>query len=1245
MARNRRRNTPPPAASAASSDDDQPVRKQFPLQVSQVPMDATFQEVRAAFDKVLKRLRDARPLKYTLELDAAEGHWKNGGGGVIYLDSEWDARHDILVKGQRVIFARVDESLTRALAIRPRFRIPDIPLAAKERKKEGLWQLRHEVRITAVQFGVVGRDQDSFSIEWEGDYNPDAPVGTSQRRFDDKPKQTAYLKFNEGRDDQNPRSVQIVIGGHSETNLYRITIPMIEIKTMVNAYDFGQPYIILELLNPPSFEMRLQHAPSTGDARADREKSWQRISHLDAAHERVVPFTSRALRLVLTRDETHLENFIQMSKWSLLPRLRQSRHSHISSGLELFSRHRLDRIDAMVKKLPWIVGFQCEALLRNCLLVPTELLALEDEISRLNRIDTKFAAEVLKLYIKLVPHISQRGESFDECLDRAERDTRKRGLDIELLPPRLDTFQCRHVRVTPTSFQLDGPYLEQSNRVIRFFGPEYNEYFLRVMFSDEGGSRFRIEFEVDNHEFVRERVGGILKKGLTVAGRRFSFLAYSSSGLRQHSVWFVTPFKHPKWKGFVTADAIRKSLGNFSEELLKWPARYGARISQAFSATYPSVEVEPDEIEEIPDIETDEIFNDGDGNAKPKCFTDGVGTISPQLADEIWEKLCEIRLKGRIAPRAYQIRLGGCKGVVSVDHRLQGRRICIRPSMKKFNAPNSRGIEISEAFDTPIPFHLNRPLIMLLDNLGVTTAPFLKYLDIALETIHKMLNTPNRSAALMQEHGLGKSYKIPLFLTRLERYGLTALHEHDPFIRKLLIYAKYHVKRELRYHARIPVPDCWTLVGVADVHNVLQPGEVFGQLIIVRVHQAVQIHEAFSLACIRRVGEEPIWLEGRVSVSRSPTVHPGDVQCVNAIGKPEPGSPYDIEDLANCLVFSVKGSRPLSTCLGGGDLDGDKYDIITVPELQPENNQRAAAYTAPPTYKLDRKCTMDDIADFVVDFMNNDCVGLIATNHLRLADERPEGVRDAACMKLADLHSVAIDFLKNGEGIRDLDNLPKPTRKPDWACSESEDPDDGYHYPSLRVLGYLFRHVELGSNPVEEPPLLNNDFRQDDEVWKALSSRVLPLIKPFQKQVDETEFEELFYRYIYDLKYQCVAHNLQQSPSGRLTEEEVTLGSILGRTTSPTESRKRSNLMERLEQQATENVRNVEAGILGDPDSPLELKLARAWIAYKMAYGMWRDEHMMGSRSFAFLALNIILDILEQIGHNDEREVGEAQQN
>jgi hypothetical protein len=36
----------------------------------------------------------------------------------------------------------------------------------------------------------------------------------------------------------------------------------------------------------------------------------------------------------------------------------------------------------------------------------------------------------------------------------------------------------------------------------------------------------------------------MMVKGFTLAGRKWEFLGYSMSGLREHSVWFVNPFKN-----------------------------------------------------------------------------------------------------------------------------------------------------------------------------------------------------------------------------------------------------------------------------------------------------------------------------------------------------------------------------------------------------------------------------------------------------------------------------------------------------------------------------------------------------------------------------------------------------------------------------------------------------------------------------------------------------------------------------
>ena len=123
---------------------------------------------------------------------------------------------------------------------------------------------------------------------------------------------------------------------------------------------------------------------------------------------------------------------------------------------------------------------------------------------------------------------------------------------------------------------------------------------------------------------LTDRVGGILKKGFYLGGRHFEFLAYSQSALREHAVWFICPFQHPT-EGYITGQKIRDSLGDFSG-VIKYPSKYAARIAQAFTATDPSVRISRDQWEEVPDL-----------GEKPYEYTDGVGTISPELGDMIWK--------------------------------------------------------------------------------------------------------------------------------------------------------------------------------------------------------------------------------------------------------------------------------------------------------------------------------------------------------------------------------------------------------------------------------------------------------------------------------------------------------------------------------------------------------------------------------------------------------------------------------
>jgi hypothetical protein len=62
--------------------------------------------------------------------------------------------------------------------------------------------------------------------------------------------------------------------------------------------------------------------------------------------------------------------------------------------------------------------------------------------------------------------------------------------------------------------------------------------------------------------------------------------------------------------------------------------------------------------------------------------------------------------------------------------------------------------------------------------------------------------------------------------------------------------------------------------------------------------------------------------------------------------------------------------------------------------------------------------TRDDITNFFIQFMATDQLGRIATLHKVLADQREQGTLDFDCLKLANMHSTAVDFSKTGIPVR-----------------------------------------------------------------------------------------------------------------------------------------------------------------------------------------------------------------------------------
>lgn len=152
---------------------------------------------------------------------------------------------------------------------------------------------------------------------------------------------------------------------------------------------------------------------------------------------------------------------------------------------------------------------------------------------------------------------------------------------------------------------------------------KYRDNFIRVHFADENGVQVKWDRNIKLEDFLQVFIGDPLRNGITVGGRHFVFLLCSNSSLREHAVWFLEPFDGN------TAESIRSSIGCFTAPLVYQPAKLLARMGQALSATDPTVTLEPHEVEE--DVE-DITRNESE-------FTDGLGDISQQLADEIWRAL------------------------------------------------------------------------------------------------------------------------------------------------------------------------------------------------------------------------------------------------------------------------------------------------------------------------------------------------------------------------------------------------------------------------------------------------------------------------------------------------------------------------------------------------------------------------------------------------------------------------------
>lgn len=177
-------------------------------------------------------------------------------------------------------------------------------------------------------------------------------------------------------------------------------------------------------------------------------------------------------------------------------------------------------------------------------------------------------------------------------------------------------------------------------------------------------------------------------------------------------------------------------------------------------------------------------------------------------------------------------------------------------------------LEVASSADSPLTTNLNRPLVALLETLGVPPAHFISIQDTAVAELREAVTDTIAAFKLYRSCGYGAAAESADLLQTLNRVldldGITDI----PFLKRCNMTCLTASLRQIKYKARCKVNEAWTLMGVMDESGWLQPGQIY-----------VQIKQGENA--------ETQFLEGDCIIGRSPYLAPGDVQVSAIRGGPE----------------------------------------------------------------------------------------------------------------------------------------------------------------------------------------------------------------------------------------------------------------------------------------------------------------------------------------------------------------------
>nr|ABO92978.1 putative RNA-dependent RNA-polymerase [Solanum tuberosum] len=515
----------------------------------------------------------------------------------------------------------------------------------------------------------------------------------------------------------------------------------------------------------------------------------------------------------------------------------------------------------------------------------------------------------------------------------------------------------RRVLVTPCKVYFCGPEVNVSNRVLRNYSEDIDN-FLRVSFVDEEWEKlYSTELlpKASTGNGIRtniyERILSTLRKGFVIGDKKFEFLAFSSSQLRDNSVWMFASRRG------LTANDIRSWMGDFSQ--IKNVAKYAARFGQSFGSSRETLSVLRHEIEVIPDVKV---------HGTSYVFSDGIGKISADFARKVASN-CGLQY----TPSAFQIRYGGYKGVVAVDP-YSSMKLSLRKSMSKYESDNNK-LDVLE-WSKYQPCYLNRQLVTLLSTLGVKDDVLEQKQKEAVDQLDAILHDSLKAQEALELMSPGENTNI---LKAMLNCGY--MPDAEPFLSMMLQTFRASKLLDLRTKSRIFIPNGRAMMGCLDESRTLEYGQVFVQFTGAGHREFSEDLHPFNNS---RSTNCNFILKGNVVVAKNPCLHPGDIRVLRAVDVPA------LHHMVDCVVFPQKGKRPHPNECSGSDLDGDIYFVCWDQDMIPPRQVQAMEFPPPPSIQLDHDVTIEEVEEYFTNYIVNDGLGIIANAHVVFADREPD---------------------------------------------------------------------------------------------------------------------------------------------------------------------------------------------------------------------------------------------------------------